>query len=513
MTQFRQNGKSRTFACNPTVDSARWAGHERRLLPVVAVQPRQLVVDTPLGRNAFTLVGFSGHEAISELFRFQLDLVAPNEAIPFEQIVGQPVTVTLQLPSGIARKFHGIVSRFSQGARNPTTTLYRAEIVPWLWLLTRTTDSRIFQRISVPDILREVLAGTPVQASFELQESYFARDYCVQYRETDFNFVSRLMEEEGIFYFFRHEDDKHVLVVADGPATRSSLGTFVFDRTAAQDRVFDWEKTQELRSGRVTLRDHEFELPQSPIEATATIPDTVQAGQVTHRLTLGGNERLELYDYPGEWAERFDGVGPGGEDRRADLLNILPAAPQTAAIRVQEEAEQSLIIRGGSTCRALESGRTFTLQGHFNADGQYLLTSVQHIATQAAQGGQTSGFEYTNSFTCIPESVRFRPVRVTPKAVVPGTQTAIVVGPAGAQIYTDKYGRVKVQFFWDREGKKDEHSSCWIRVAQPVGGEGHGFFWLPEVDDEVIVAFEEGDPDRPLIVGRVYNASDAPPRT
>jgi type VI secretion system secreted protein VgrG len=472
-------------------------------LPVVAAQPRQLSVDTPLGRDAFTLVTFAGDEGISTLFRFQLDLVAADSAIPFEQIVGQPVTVTLQLPSGTGRHFHGIVSRFAQGARTPTATQYHAEVVPSLWLLTRTTDSRVFQHLTVPEIVRRVLAGTPVQTSFELEGSYFARDYCVQHRETDFDFISRLMEEEGIFYFFRHDADGHELVVADGPRAHPNVGTFPFDRSGSQaQRVFEWEKTQELRSGRVTLRDYEFELPDSPIEASATIPESVQAGQVTHKLRLGGNEQLELYDYPGEWAERFDGVGPGREDQREDLLNIFRAAPQSAEIRMQEEAEQSVIINGASTCRALESGHTFALRGHFNADGPYLVTSVRHSATE---------LEYTNAFTCLPGSVRFRPARVTARPTLAGPQTAVVVGN-GDEIYVDQYGRVKVQFHWDREGKKDENSSCWIRVAQPVGGRGSGFFWLPEVNDEVLVAFEEGDPDRPLIVGRLYNASDAPPR-
>ena len=284
-------------------------------MPAAAVQPRQLLVDTPLGRDAFTLVGLSGREAISELFRFELDLLGPN-AVPFEAIVGAPVNATLQLPSGTARHFHGVVSRFSAGGRDATGTHYRAEVVPWLWLLTRKTDSRSFQRLSVPDIVRRVLAGTPVQANFELTDDYVPRDYCVQHNETDFDFISRLLEEEGIWYFFEHDSDGHVLVLTDG-GTQPSIGTFAFDRTAAPNRIFDWEKTQELRSGKVTLRDHEFELPEPIVEATATIPETVRAGQVTHRLAIGGNERLELYDYPGEYAQRFDGVGPGGRTRAA----------------------------------------------------------------------------------------------------------------------------------------------------------------------------------------------------
>ena len=295
-------------------------------MPVAAVQPRQLLVDTPLGRDAFTLVEFSGHEALSQLFRYQLELVGPNEPVPFEQIVGRPVTVTLQLPSGTGRHFHGIVSRFSEGRRDATTTHYHAEVVPSLWLLTRNTDSRTFQHISVPDIVREVLAGTPVEASFELQGNYPARDYCVQYRETDFDFVSRLMEEEGIRYFFTHDEAAHGLVLADDPSTQS-VGTFAFDRTASSpDRVFEWEKTQELRSGKVTLRDHEFELPERRSRRRRRYRTASAPGRSLHRLALEGTERLELYDYPGEWAERFDGVGPGGEDRQGDLLGIFAAA-------------------------------------------------------------------------------------------------------------------------------------------------------------------------------------------
>jgi len=447
---------------------------------------------------------------MSGLFRIELDLVAANAlTVPFEQIVGQPLTVTLTSPSGSQRYFNGVVSRFAQGARTPPGTQYHAEVVPSLWFLTRTTDSRIFQQVTVPDILRQVLADSQVESSFGLGDTHYARNYCVQYRETDFDFVSRLMEDEGIFYFFQHGSDHHTLVVGDGAQAEPALGTFTFDPTGGSaDRVFGWLKTQELRSGRVTLRDFEFELPGTPIEATATTPDSVRAGQVTHPLKLAGNDRFELFDYPGGWAQRFDGVGPGGQDQSDQLQNIFLAAPQTAGVRMDEEAEQSLVVTGGSTAVAFTPGNTFTLQGHFNGDGSYLLTQVRHTAQPLGAGG----VDYSNAFTCIPVGVPFRPVRKTPKAVLHGTQTAAVVGPAGEEILTDKYGRVKVQFHWDRQGKNDENSSCWIRVGQPVGGKGHDFFWLPEIGDEVIVDFEEGDPDRPIIVGRVYNASDAPRR-
>jgi type VI secretion system secreted protein VgrG len=414
--------------------------------------------------------------------------------VPLDRLVGRPVTVTL-----LGRHFNGIVSRIGQGARDATGTRFHAEVVPQLWLLTRTAGSRVFQQLAVPEILRRVLGDAQVPSSFELERSYPARDYCVQYRESAFAFVSRLMEEEGIFYFFRHDAGGHTLVLGDGAGAYGDAGAFRFDRSggSVQPRVLAWEKAQELRTGKVTVRDFDFELPESPIESSFAV--------------AGGRAGLEQYDFPGYYAQRFDGVDPGGGDRRGDLAHLQEAADRTAHDRAEEEAAQIVVAEGVSTVPVLASGSTFALQGHFDADGRYLLTGVQHSATQPLQG--TGGFEYTNSFTCIPASIPFRPPRAAPRPVLAGPQTAFVVGRPGAAPLVDKYGRVKVQFHWDREGKRDENSSCWIRVSQPVGGAGGGgLFWLPEVGDEVIVAFLEGDPDQPIIVGHVYNARERPPR-
>ena len=477
-------------------------------MPIAPAQPRQLALETPLGSRALTLVGFSGREELSRLFSYRLDLVADNAtAVPFDQLVGRPMTVKL----GDARFFNGVVSRFSEGARDGRSTSYRAEVVPWLWFLTRRKGSRIFQNQSVPDVLRHLLADSGVDATFELQGNYPARDYCVQYRETDFNFASRLMEEEGIRYFFRHSDGAHVLVVADTSASGPDAGTFPFDVRnpvrADPPRVLSWEKTQELTSGKVTLWDHHFELPDNHLEGTATIAESVQAGQVTHQLRLARNDGLEIYDFPGEYAQRFDGVGPGGEARPIDLQRLVQTPPQVAAIRMEEEAVRSLLVQGRSSCRAFGPGTRFTLAEHFDANGEYLLTGVEHSASQRAGAVEAGGFSYANSFTCIPAAMPFRPPRRTPAPVVNGTQTAVVVGPAGEGIFTDKYGRVKVQFHWDREGRQDKHSSCWIRVAQP---HTTGPLLIPRIGWEVVVAFLEGDPDQPIIVGRVFNAADTP---
>ena len=473
---------------------------------------RPISITTPLGADVFLALGLSGREALSELFAFRLDLAAANDAqVPFESLLGQPVTVAIALSSGGNRFFGGIVRRFGQGARGARYTSYRAEVVPALWLLTRKQSSRIFQQMSVPDILKRVLAGLDVDV--KLQGTYAPRNYCVQYRETDFDFASRLMEEEGIFYFFTHGADGHRLVVADSPQGHGDVpgaSTVAFDptgggRRSAQDVIFQWEKDQELRSGLVTLRDTSFQLPGASLEAQAAILDSVAVGNVIHKLKVGINDKLENYDYPGSYAKHFDGIDPGGGEQPAELTKILADGVRIAGIRMEQEALPSLQVVGASTAPQLTSGHRFALQGHFNGDGLYVLTSVDHAARAAhASSGELT---YTNQFTCIPIGLPYRPPRKTPSPRVSGTQTAVVVGPPGQEIFTDKYGRVKVQFFWDREGKKNQNSSCWIRVSQVGLG---GSTVIPRIGQEVVVTFEEGDPDRPLIVGSVANARVPP---
>jgi type VI secretion system secreted protein VgrG len=478
-----------------------------------------LTVTTPLGPGALHVAGMAGSDPISQLFRFELDLLAVNsQPVPFEQVVGQPITVDLALPGGGHRFVNGICSRFSAGRRSATFTAFRAQVVPKLWLLTRKRDSRIFQNLSVPDILERVLAG--VDTTFELQGTYQPRNYCVQYRETDFDFASRLMQEEGIFYLFRHSKDGHEMVVADSRASNTPvpgpnpvLFAPVAPSTPGTRTVFDWDKSQELRSGKVTLWDHQFELPDSHLEGTAAIQESVRAGTVVHRLHLAGNEGLELFDYPGGYAKRFDGIDGGGGGQPDELQKVLPDATRTARIRMQQEAVQSLLVEGMSNCRHFTGGYQFTLSRHFDADGAYLLTDVEHSASVQGDPRKATqdDVQYHNRFTCIPLTLPFRPQRVTPVPVVPGPQTAIVVGPAGQQVFTDRYGRIKVQFHWDREGKSDEDSSCWVRVGALHAGEETGFHAVPEVGDEVVVAFLEGDPDQPIVVGSLYNDRRPPP--
>ena len=480
---------------------------------------RLLTVTTPLGSDKLLLVGLVGTEAISQLFQFQLNAIATHETqIPFDQLLGKKVTAHINAPGGDHRHISGICSRAGQGGRDATFTYYQLEIVPELWFLTRKTQSRIFQQKSVKEILTKVFEGLAVQ--IQLTGQYEPRDYCVQYRESDFDFASRLMEEEGIFYFFKHEAGSHTMIVADNPGAHAdvpfgSQATYApLDVTdVIEERITTWEKSQDLRSMKVTLWDHCFELPHKHLEVEKQIQDSVQVGQVSHKLKVGSPDRLELYDWPGGYAQRFDGVDPGRGDRPADIQKIFKDNQRTAQIRIEQEGAGSLMIGGGSRLRQLTAGHRFTLKEHFDANGPYVLTSVSHTArmTSDYRSGQTEDeVAYENSFTCIPAALPFRPQRVTPKPVVHGTQTAVVVGPKGEELYTDKYGRVKVQFHWDREGKNDEKSSCWIRVAQSIAGKRWGASFWPRIGQEVIVDYLEGDPDQPIIIGTVYNADQMP---
>jgi type VI secretion system secreted protein VgrG len=465
------------------------------------------------------LVGFSGQEAISQLFSFQLDLLAENKTeVPFDKLLGQKIMVDLALPSGKRRHFSGICSRITQGMRDSDFTAYRLEMVPQLWLLTKRAQSRIFQHLTVPDILKKVLEG--LEVAYEIQGSFHPRDFCVQYRETDFNFASRLMEEEGIYYFFKHSASGHQMVVANTPQSHPSLperSSLIFEEIVGgnreEDRIVEWQKVQELRSGKYTLWDHCFELPHKHLEADQTINETVSVGKVAHKQKVGNNDKLEIYDYPGEYAQRFDGIDKGGAERAADLKKIYEDNKRTVAIRLQQEAVRGLFTQGASTCRQMVTGHKFTLARHFNADGDYLLTEVHHhakLGDNYRSGQNDFVFQYQNTFTCIPFAQPYRPPRTTPKPFVQGTQTAVVVGPKGEEIFTDKYSRIKVQFHWDREGKYDADSSCWIRVATNWAGKGWGFLQIPRVGQEVIVDFLEGDADNPIVIGSVYNADTMP---
>jgi type VI secretion system secreted protein VgrG len=488
------------------------------MTPQYVQAERPLSISTPLGANVLLLVGVRGHEGLSSLFRFEFDLLAENGAkLPFAGLLGQKVTATIRFGGGETRHISGLVSSFSQGTRDETFTSYRMEVVPHAWLLTRKHQSRIFQYLSVPDILKKVLSG--LEVDYQIQGTFEAREYCAQYRESDLDFVSRLMEEEGIYYFFQHSQSGHTMVLANTPQSHADCdpSTAIYEEILGgnrpEERIYNWQKTQELRSGKTALWDDSFELPGKNLESTKISVDAVQVGTVSHKFLVGGNDTLELYDFPGGYANRFDGVARGGGDTSSELSKIFDDGKRTAEIRMQEDSAHGMNIHGASSCPQLTAGHRFELTQHFDGDGTYVLTWVEHRAT--LQGEYRSGghadLNYENSFHCIPLALPYRPPRVTAIPRVYGAQTALVVGSAGEEIHTDKYGRIKVQFPWDREGKKDGDSSCWVRVATPWAGKQWGMIHIPRVGQEVVVEFVDGSVDNPIVVGSVYNAEQMPP--
>jgi type VI secretion system secreted protein VgrG len=484
---------------------------------------RPLQVTTPLANDALLVTGFRGTEELSCLFSFELSLIAENSTtIDFSKLVGHDISLSVATSGeGGAtewRYLSGICARFSQGNRNEEFTSYYAEVFPKVWLLTRRAQSRIFQQKSVPDILKAVLQG--FDCDFQLRSQYEPREYCVQYRETDFDFASRLMEEEGIFYFFKHSKSGHKMIIADSsiahidvPGLTKARYEVVEGGSQYGDHVFEWRKIQELRAGKYSLWDHSFQQPTKNLEAKESIMESVNAGTVTHKLKGQPNEQLEIYDFPGAYAVRFDGINPSGGEQPDRLQKILEDNKRTVKLRMQAEAVPSLTVHGSSGCRNFVAGHKFTLERHFDANGDYVLVSVTHEASMgsAYRTGSTDGdLVYSNIFTCIPSQLPYRPPRRTSRPFVRGVQNAIVTGPPGEEIFTDKYGRVKVQFYWDREGKKDANSSCWLRVGTLWAGKQWGSINIPRIGQEVIVAFVEGNPDEPVIVGSVWNPETMP---
>ena len=459
---------------------------------------RLLAIDTPLGKDVLLLQEITGYEGISRLFSYDLDLLAyDNDSISFDDIVGQKVSIKFQLPDGSPRYVSGYVSRFTQGETDERLfTHYHAQVVPWLWFLTRQADCRIFQNMTVPDIIGKIFDPFEFK-DFKpnLKNSYPQLEYCVQYRETSFNFVSRLMEEFGIFYYFDHTtQNKHTLVLADQssnlppcPSSPISYDTKV-GGLSDPEVIINWHVGQEVKTGKYTVTDYNFTTPSTSLLANE--PTVV---------SLSASQKLELYDYPGLHTTKDEG-------------------DTVAKVRMQEEEAGYMVISGAGNARGLMSGFSFELKNHYRSDQNtnYVATEVRHFGSAGqtyTSAGTAGGETYSNHFTCMPASVPYRPLRVTPKPFVQGPQPALVVGKSGEEIWVDKYGRVIVQFYWDRLGQKNENSSCWIRVSQPWAGGNWGAMWIPRIGQEVLVSFLEGDPDRPVITGRVYNADQMPPYT
>jgi len=446
---------------------------------------RLIRVDTELGRDILLLDAFHGVEGVSMPFAFHVDLLSEKADIDARAMLRTPMFITFEPSGGRGRQrfVHGLVRRFVQlGQRGPLTA-YHAEVVPWLWFLSLARGCRIFQDMGVLEIVEKVLRETSSDFDIRCSRTAPPREYTVQYRETHLSFVARLLEEEGIHYFFEHTDEKHVLVITDDSRSAAASPTksarFHRQRVMDEDVVWSLEHEHAVHTGSVTLRDYDYLQPSLTLEST-----------------LAGENPEEIYDYPGN----FTSIENGNHFVRAML-------------EAQEAGQR--ILRGESNCRGFVPGLKFELLDHYRPDtnGEYLLLRIQHFmkGTDYLARGQSAAVDYHNDFMAIPAALPFRPERRTPRPVIHGTQTALVVGPAGEEIHVDNHCRVKVQFYWDREGQKDEKSSCWVRVATPWGGKAWGSVSIPRIGNEVVIEFLEGNPDYPLIVGSVYNAEQTPP--
>jgi type VI secretion system secreted protein VgrG len=450
-------------------------------------------VETPFGTNKAVLLSMRGSETLSRLPSFELQLISEDKALDPKQILGKTVGVTLNVANGKKRYFHGHAIQFGGATFKERYFAYHLTIVPWFWFLTRTTNCRIFQKKNVIDIVQQVFEDHGFDdLQLRLDGKYTEWEYCVQYRETDFNFVSRLLEQEGICYFFTYEEKKHTMVLADAPTKHQAFPGYAKVRMlrpsaagSVEDRdvIREWASQMNHVSGVFTHDDYDFEKPRTDLTSRSEMP-----GEYT-------KSSFEVFDSPGEYTLNDDGQS-------------------WARVRMEEIHTQTAVATGWGECRGIAPGCSFQLtEAGQGFDGKYLITSVQHDLRpdEYETGRADGGLVYSCQFVTQPADVQFRPARVTPKPRTFGVHTAVVVGPAGDEIYTDKYGRIKVQFHWDREGKKDENSSCWIRVGQIWAGRRWGATFIPRIGQEVIVDFLEGDPDLPIVIGSVYNGDQMPP--
>jgi type VI secretion system secreted protein VgrG len=455
-------------------------------------QPFRIKTDA-FSASELLLESFSCSEGLGTLGETSVSLLSPRSDLDADRILGKPVTLEIELRGDAKRHLHGFVTRFAHTGATGRLQRYQAIVRPWLWFLTRTTDCRIFQDMKVPDILKTVFDDHPIAVhDARLFREYRTWDYCVQYRESDFDFVSRLMEHEGIYYRFDHADGEHKLILLDSasahdpqPEGADDLPFFSAGQQPPPDLDFvsRWAMTRSVQPGKFAIKDFDFEAPGS---------DLLVDGEQPRRHDLSD---FEVFDYRGVFDKKPDGV-------------------QYLENRRDETGSRFEVFSGATNAQSLRSGFTFTLRRHPRDDqnAQYLVTGVD---MQASNGSVDAGQGGSAAFHCELKALRatqqFRPPRRTRKALMQGPQTAVVVGKEGEEIHTDKFGRVRVQFHWDRLGKKNEKSSCMVRVAQLWAGRNFGAMFIPRVGHEVIVDFLEGDPDQPIITGCVYNGDNMPP--
>lgn len=472
-----------------------------------SLQDRRVAqLNTPLGEDRLLVKRVEGAEGISDLFLFRIEVSGDPGMIEQAELLGEAVQLRIDLAGDRDRWVHGYVTRLVQteapGTGREGGAAYEMEVRPWLWMLTQRTDSRIFQEKSIPDIVKEVFDGLGFSDyEFKLNASYEPLVNCVQYQESDFDFVARLLEQEGIFWYFRHEENRHTLVLHDTVENIDYLpgaedveiwhGGSVTE--APEERINTWEVSRVLLPGKYAMTDYNFRDPTTDLAVAAeSVEPSTGAG------------KLEVFEYPGD----FVNLGP-------EEAGKLDKGEGRVRLRQEEGDARRTLATGTGTVRAITPGYQVMLRGH-PVDGyntEWMIVQTEHEISEGGSLADDDNFliRYRNKFRAVPVTVAFRPRRRTPRPKITGPQTAVVVGPSGEELYVDKFGRVKVQFHWDRYGANDENSSCWVRVSQHWAGKGWGTVYHPRIGQEVIVEFLEGNPDRPLITGRVYNGMNPIP--
>ncbi|MCV2864493.1 type VI secretion system Vgr family protein [Albidovulum sediminicola] len=448
-------------------------------------------------------------EGLSELTEMTVEFLAKDRSLSLADVAGTRITVYVSLAEGGERQFTGICTSIRFLGLCQGFGHFEAKVRPWLWFLTKRRDNRIFQAMTALDVIKQVFSDSGFSDFRDATSATYAeRDYCVQYRESDFDFVCRLMEEEGMFYYFEHEGEVEKLVLADSagaysPIPGESEVEFNYREKGyrrRKDHIFEWAPAEGVVSGKVTMTDYNFTTPSADLTSVTSI----EKGAHSHKA-------YEIYEYPGH-----HGVAEEGRNR--------------TRVAMEAEAAEHVKWQGVGNVRTMAVGLTFTLKGHKREqeNQEYLITRAVHqlkietdydddemnqplIRRSAIQVSEDLVDTYRCVFETIPKTTDFRAPKKTPWPRIPGMHTALVVGPSGEEIYTDEYGRIKVQFHWDRVGQKDENTTCWVRCVMPWTGSSWGFIAIPRIGQEVAIMFEEGDPDRPICTGMLYNAETMPP--
>ncbi len=442
------------------------------------------ITDFSLEKDTFVIMSLHGSEYISDLFEFELEVLSENLDVSADQVVGKPATVTIQ--NEHSRYFNGFIKSLTFGEVDEHNhRVYRMTMVPWLWFLSKKSNCRIFQEQNTKDIVSQIFSDLGF-SDFQFKAAGGrVREYCVQFNETDLNFVSRLLEEDGIAYYFEHTQSTHKLILVDQANAYQVVAETDLEYSNGSStnvQITRWEHLHHYKKGQWTLNDYNFKEPTKALKASAN-----------SNSTFSNNTQYEHYEYPGFYDTNM------GKD----------------IVKIRLECEETMrdCAQGTSDCSSFYAGGTFNLAKHDTASqqGMYILVGVHHhISDTSFYSGEEGQTEYSNQFVCIPANVHFRPLPTHDKPLMKGPQSAIVVGPAGEEIYIDEHGRIKAQFIWDREGNMNENSSCYIRVMQSWAGNQWGSSFIPRIGHEVIVNFLDGDPDRPLVTGSVYNGKNKP---